>query len=235
MFTTFSLKTLPSRLLLLTYFTYYRIKLPSHSLPFSCCSFFFFPLFDTTLLLVTLRLFPTSSLSYLCSIRSPLFYLFFLLLSYCSLFRSCYLEYLLILFSPYVFLLLFFYILSPTPTNILTTFCYLHTRISFGANCAVSYTMVHQPTLLNCSFLYTFSLLFTIPTSYLSHHVSNTGHVCLAYSLYIYVFVFFSYECSLFSLNYTFSLLILHFFFNNYDTFEYCCTLHYLYPIQSLS
>ena len=39
--------------------------------------------------------------------------------------------------------------------------------------------MVHQPTLLNCSFLYTFTLLFTISTSYLSHYLSKTRHACL--------------------------------------------------------
>ena len=94
-----------------------------------------------------------------------------------SLSSSYCLAYHLTLSSSYLSFFFFLYVLSLTPTTILTPDRYLY--ISFGTNCAVSYAMVHQPTLLNCSFLYTFTLLFTIPTSYISHYLSKTRHACL--------------------------------------------------------
>ena len=88
--------------------------------------------------------------------------------------------------SCYLSLFFFLYVLNLTPTTILPPDRYLY--ISFGTNCAVSYVMVHQPTLLNCSFLYTFTLLFTISTSYLAHYLSKTRHACLPI-VYTYTFL----------------------------------------------
>ena len=79
--------------------------------------------------------------------------------------------------SCYLSLFFFLYVLNLTPTIILTPDRYLY--ISLGTNCAVSYAMIHQPTLSNCAFLYIFTLLFTISTSYLSHYLSKTRHACL--------------------------------------------------------
>ena len=109
--------------------------------------------------------------------------------------------------SFYLSFFFFLYVVNLTPTiTILPPDRYLY--ISFGTNCAVSYAMIHQPTLLNCSFLYTFTLLFTVSTSYLSHYLSKTRHACLPIVYTSTFFVFFSYSSSLLSLNYAFYSLI---------------------------
>ena len=128
--------------------------------------------------------------------------------------------------SCYLSLFFFLYVLNLTPTIILTPDRYLY--ISLGTNCAVSYAMIHQPTLSNCAFLYTFTILFTIATSYLSHYLSKTRHACLPIVYTSTFLFFFPYSSPLLSLNYAFYSLIRHSsLFNNRDTlghFSHCTT-----------
>ena len=133
---------------------------------------YFFPLFDTILLLLALQLLLTVLLCYLCSIlsRTQLLFLFlFLSLTTWNI-------------SPFFLFFLSFHFLLPLCPQPYTDY-YSQTRL------LSSYIFRCQLCCITCdgSATYSIKLFFSIyiyssfhhPTSYLSHYLSKTRHACL--------------------------------------------------------